>query len=69
MVERFKETGHPVIKSISALSRGILKRKGGREPYTSMRIHRLQSSCFAQLLSKSGQSIREQFQAGVKSSV
>ena len=30
MVERFKETGHPVFKSISALSHGILKRKGGR---------------------------------------
>ena len=27
MVERFKDTGHPVFKSISALSRGILKRK------------------------------------------
>ena len=30
MVERFKETGRPVFKSISALSRGILKRKNGR---------------------------------------
>ena len=30
MVERFIETGHPVFKGISALSRGILKRKGGR---------------------------------------
>ena len=27
MVGRFKETGHPVFKSISALSRGILKGK------------------------------------------
>ena len=25
MVQRFKETGHPVFKSVSALSRGILK--------------------------------------------
>ena len=31
MVERFKETCHPVIKSISALSRGILKRKNDRD--------------------------------------
>ena len=30
MVERFKETGHPEFKSISVLSRGIFKRKGGR---------------------------------------
>ena len=30
MVERFKETGHPVLKSISALSRGILKGKKNR---------------------------------------
>ena len=27
MVEKFKDTGHPVFKSISALSRGILKKK------------------------------------------
>ena len=31
MVERFKDTGHPVFKSISALSRGILKKKSGRD--------------------------------------
>ena len=31
MVERFKETRHPVFKSISALSRGILKRRNGRD--------------------------------------
>ena len=31
MVQRFKETGHLVFKSISALSRGILKRKKGKE--------------------------------------
>ena len=31
MVERFKETNHPVFKSISALSRGILKRTKNRD--------------------------------------
>ena len=31
MVERFKETGHPVFKSISALSRGILKKTNNRD--------------------------------------
>ena len=31
MVERFKDAGHPVFKSISALSRGILKKKNGRD--------------------------------------
>ena len=30
MVGHFKETGHPVFKGISALNRGILKRRGGR---------------------------------------
>ena len=30
MVQRFKETGHPVFKSISALSRGILKEMKGK---------------------------------------
>ena len=29
MVERFKETGHSLFRSISALSRGILKQKKG----------------------------------------
>ena len=37
----FKEIGHPVLKGISAVSRGILKRKEWEmTPYTSMRIHR-----------------------------
>ena len=31
MMERFKDTGHPVFKSISALSRGILKKKFNRD--------------------------------------
>ena len=31
MVGHVNETGHPVCKGISALSRGILKRKGGRD--------------------------------------
>ena len=31
MVERFEDTGHPVFKSMSALSRGILKKKNGRD--------------------------------------
>ena len=31
MVERFKETGHPVFKTISAVSREILKRKNNRD--------------------------------------
>ena len=30
-MERFKDTGHPVFKTISALSRGILKKKNGKE--------------------------------------
>ena len=31
MVQRFTETGHPIFKGISALSRGILKRKHNRD--------------------------------------
>ena len=31
MVERLEDTGHPVFKSMSALSRGILKKKNGRD--------------------------------------
>ena len=31
MVQRFAETGHPIFKGISALSRGILKRKQKRD--------------------------------------
>ena len=30
-VERFEDTGHPVFKSVSALIRGILKKKNGRD--------------------------------------
>ena len=39
MVQRFKETGHLVFESISALSRGILKlKKKVKVPFTSMDI-------------------------------
>ena len=31
MVQRFKDTGHPVFRNASALSRGILKRLKGKE--------------------------------------
>ena len=40
MVERFKDTGHLVFKSISALSRGILQKK------KKHRHHTLQCGCF-----------------------
>ena len=44
MVERFKDTGHPEIKSISALSRGILKKRITETPYTSTRMLQTPSS-------------------------
>ena len=34
MVQKFKETGHPLFTSVSALSRGILRRLKGKIPYT-----------------------------------
>ena len=40
MVERFKDTGHPVFKSVSALNRGILKKKFYRDT-----VH-LHGGCF-----------------------
>ena len=43
MVQRFKETGHPVFKRVSASSRGILKKKKGKE------THRTQNS-FSELI-------------------
>ena len=50
MVQQFKETGHPVFKSISALSRGILKKKGrdtinfnGDSPNTELLFHTIHS--------------------------
>ena len=61
MVGHFTETGHPVFKGISALSRGILKRK--EIPYTSMRIHRTQNSCFAQFTQQISSVSTEQSQA------
>ena len=36
MVEHFKESGHPFFRGISALNRGVRKRKGGRR-FTSRR--------------------------------
>ena len=38
MVQRFKDTGHPIFKSTSALSRGILKQKKADVPFTSMEV-------------------------------
>ena len=43
MVQRFRETCHPVFTSASALSRGILRKLKGK-PYISMRIPRTQGS-------------------------
>ena len=45
MVDRFKDTGHPAFKSISPLSRGILKKKITKTPYASMRMLQTPSSC------------------------
>ena len=51
MVQQFKETGHPIFTSTSALSRGILKQKRGRST-----IHSLQRRfCeYGTLVSNSG---------------
>ena len=68
---RFKETGHPVLKSISALSRGMLKKKKARItelPYTSMRMLRIQNSHFERLTQQISSVSTEQSPAGVKHS-
>ena len=44
MVDRFKDTGHSVSKGISAVSRGLLKRRMAGTPYISMRMLRTPSS-------------------------
>ena len=61
MVERFKDTGHPVFKSISAWSRGILKKKEWQRRRT------LQCGCF-DIHSVNQLSITEQFRIGVNNS-
>ena len=43
-VKRFQDTSHPVLESISALNRGICKKKITETPYTSMRMLRTPSS-------------------------
>ena len=63
MVERFKETGHPVFKSISALSRRILKRIT-ETPYISMPIHRTPNSCSDSIFLWISSVFTEQSQAG-----
>ena len=67
-VGHFKETGHPVFKGISALSRGILKRKT-EIPYTSMRMLRTQNSFFAHFTQQISSVSTKQYQAGVKKSL
>ena len=58
MVERFKDTGQPVFKSIRALSRGILKKKKWQ------RHHTLQCGCFEHrtLLCKPAQYLRSSYE-------
>ena len=49
-VQRFKETGYPVLKSINALTRGILNRRTVKKAYNSLKIRRTQSSCSNQFI-------------------
>ena len=69
MVQRLKEIGHPVFKSISALSRGILKGKMEERPYTSISILRTQNFYSQPFTQKISSVSTEQSQTGVKSSV
>ena len=69
LVKRFKESGHPVFKSISALSRGILKRKFNRDT-----IHFTADASNTELFFRTIHSAKqlrstEQSPAGVKSLV
>ena len=66
MVGRFKETGHPVFKSISAVSRGILKGNITATPYTSLRMLRTQSSEIKRFTQQISSVTTEQLLAGVK---
>ena len=68
MVKRFQESGHPVFKSISALSRGILKRVTG-SPYTSLRMLRTQSSFIERFTQQISSVSTQQLPAGAKSLV
>ena len=60
-------TSHPVFKSISALSRGILRRKSNRD--TSMRLLRTQNSYVERCTQQISSVSTKQSQAGVKISV
>ena len=62
MVQRFQETCHFVFKSISALSRVILKKE---IPYTSMEILQTQNYCPTFFFCKSGSVFTEQWRVGV----
>ena len=70
MVQRFKETGHPVLKSISALSRGILKAKE-RHMYHSLQwsFYKVQNSCSKQFTLSNSSVSAEQLRIGVIDSV
>ena len=61
--------GHPLIKGISDLSRGILRKKKVADvPYTYADSS-IQNSCFARFTEQISSVSTEQYQAGVKSSL
>ena len=69
MVERFKETGHAALKSISALSRGIPKRKNNRDTM-HFNAHASNTDFFFKRFTQQISSVfTEQLRIGVKSSV
>ena len=61
LVGHLKETVHPVFKSISALSCGILKRKGGRDTIHINADSSNRTLVSHNLLSKSGQYLRSSY--------
>ena len=68
MVKRFQESGHPVLKIIGALARGILKRKDDGEN-TSLRMLRTQSSYIERFIQQISAVCTEQLLADVTSLV
>ena len=65
MIQRFKETGHPVFKSISALSRGILIQKKGENTIHFKGIQQTQDSCSKQFILFVSSVFTEQWRIGV----
>ena len=65
MVKHFEETGHPVFKGISGLTRGIMRKKKAKTPFITMENPK-GNCCIGAYTQRISSVSTEQSQFGVK---